>query len=367
MIKDIIENESDEDLKQVCSKIITGKRINKEEAEILLNRASLNLLGALADNIRKLKNGKNVYYIKNYHIEPTNICVYNCKFCSYRKKKNDPDAWKLGKDEILKIVSGNKKFNPEEVHIVGACHPDWDVFFYAGLLNEIRSIDKKIHLKAFSAVELKYMFELAGKNIDEGLEILKGAGLQSIPGGGAEIFDETLRQDICNEKVNSAEWLEIHKKAHQKGLKSNATILYGHKENYNHRIDHLERLRYLQDETNGFNAFIPLKFRNKNNQMSNIKEVSIIEDLKFFAFSRIYLDNFPHIKAYWPMLGIENSLLTMHYGADDLDGTIEDSTKIYTMAGVKQKASYNDSEIKNLVENYKLTPVERDSYYNYIE
>ncbi len=239
--------------------------------------------------------------------------------------------------------------------------------YFANLIKNIKEIRPELHVKAFTAVELEYMCRKAKVSYEEGLEILKEHGQGSLPGGGAEIFDETVREEICGDKCTTRQWLEIHETAHNIGLPSNATMLYGHIENYSHRIDHFDRLRTLQDKTGGFNAFIPLKFRNKDNQLSHIAEVSIIEDLKNFAVSRIYLDNFEHIKAYWPMIGRNTAQLALSYGVDDIDGTIDDSTKIYSMAGAEeQKPVMSTQEIVKLIKDAGMHPVERDTLYNVV-
>lgn len=236
------------------------------------------------------------------------------------------------------------------------------------MLSKIKSHRPDLHIKAFTAVELDYMFRKAKMSVAEGVAFLKDKGMDSIPGGGAEIFDEEVRNKICPDKANADRWLEIHKAVHHAGLRSNATILYGHIENYQHRIDHMRRLRDLQDSTGGFQTFIPLKFRNKENDMSDIPEVTLIEDLKMYAISRIYLDNFDHIKAYWPMIGRSTAQLTQSFGVDDLDGTIDDSTKIYTMAGSEEQVPVlSTNQLVELIRQSERIPVERDTLYNVVQ
>lgn len=355
-----------EDFKAIANKIIELQRISKEECLILYKCNDLPLLGILANFINREKNKNQVYFNRNFHIEPSNICRYSCKFCSYRKEASL--GYTLSKEEILNEVSNHYKDGITEVHIVGSAHPDRNLEFYEDLLYCIRKEYPRLHIKAFSAIELFSIFELSKVSITEGLTRLKNAGLQSIPGGGAEIFDETIRKQICNDKADAKFWLEIHKTAHQLGLSSNATMLYGHIESYENRIDHLDRLRSLQDETHGFNAFIPLKFLHVNNDMSSIEESTIVEDMKNFAVARIFLDNFQHIKSYWPMLGKEEASLALNFGADDMDGTIDDTTKIYTTAGSKEQSPMMNSEelIKIIHENNRVA-VERDSKYNVIK
>ena len=261
------------------------------------------MLAVLAGIVKKRNSGDRVFFNRNFHIEPTNKCVYNCRFCSYHKPAGDPESWEFSIEQMLEMV---KKFDNKpvtEVHIVGGVHPTHDLHYYGALISQIKKHRPGLHVKAFSAIELDFMIRKSGYSYEEGVKKLKDYGLDSIPGGGAEIFDEEIRKEICGEKSSSAIWLKIHETAHKAGIPSNATILYGHKENYKHRIDHLERLRVLQDKTGGFNAFIPLKYKKENNSMEALGEVSVIEDMRNYAVSRLYLDNFPHIKAYWPMTG----------------------------------------------------------------
>jgi len=320
----------------------------------------------LANHVREKKNGNKTYFNRNFHIEPTNVCVFTCNFCSYsRLYKNREEGWELSEEQMFNMVKAYDGKPITEVHIVGGVHPKLDLYFFTGLLKKIKAHRPELHIKAFTAVELDYMFRKAKVSVQQGLEMLKESGLGSLPGGGAEIFDEQIREQICADKCSSEQWLYIHETAHRLGLHTNATILYGHVENYSHRVDHIERLRQLQDKTGGFNTFIPLKFRNKNNDMSHIREVSVVEDLKNYAVSRIYLDNFNHIKAYWPMIGRSTAQLSQAFGVDDLDGTIDDSTKIYSMAGAEeQKPALTTEEIMTLIRQSNRTPVERDTLYN---
>jgi aminodeoxyfutalosine synthase len=265
---------------------------------------------------------------------------------------------------MLDIVKRFDNKAVTEVHIVGGVHPSYDLHYWGSLIKKIKKYRPALHVKAFSAIELDHMISLAGCTIEEGLALLKGYGLDSIPGGGAEIFDEELRKIICDEKSSSDLWLKIHETAHRLGIPSNATMLYGHIETYSHRIDHMERLRVLQDKTHGFNAFIPLKYKKSNNSMSYLGEVNTIEDLRNYAVSRIYLDNFPHIKAYWPMTGKECAQLSLSFGTDDMDGTIDDTTRIYSMAGSEEgNPAMSSDEISTLIRQSGFMPIERDSLY----
>jgi aminodeoxyfutalosine synthase len=356
------------DLKNIAEKILAKERISAEEGLLLYKKAELGFLGTLANHVREEKNGNHVYFNRNFHIEPTNICVFDCKFCSYsRLVKQKEDAWELSEEEILNIVRNYNGKPVTEVHIVGGVHPKMGLMYFANLIKKIKEIRPDIHVKAFTAVELEYMCRKAKVSYEEGLRILKEHGQDSLPGGGAEIFDEAIRKQICEDKCTSTQWLEIHETAHKLGMPSNATMLYGHVENFEHRIDHMNRLRNLQDKTKGFNTFIPLKFRNKGNQMSHIPESTVIEDLRNYAVARIYMDNFAHLKAYWPMIGRTTAQLSLSFGVDDIDGTIDDSTKIYTMAGSEEQSpKLTTQQLVELIKQVDRTPIERDTLYNII-
>lgn len=354
----------DSNLKRIAEKVLSAERITPGEAIILFSSAHLGLLAVLADIVKKRFNENHVFFNHNFHIEPTNICINNCRFCSYKRKKGEAGAWEYTIDEILKKIKIHAASGAKEVHIVGGVYPGRDLYYYADMISSIKEQEPQLHIKAFTAVEIDYMCSIAGIPADKGLKILKDAGLQSMPGGGAEIFDEKIRAKICPDKIDAKRWLEIHAAAHKTGIPTNATMLYGLIENYTHRADHLNRLRTLQDNTNGFNAFIPLKFRNINNDFSNINEVSLIEDLKNYAVSRIFLDNIPHLKAYWPMIGKQAASIALEFGVDDLDGTIDNSTRIYTMAGSDENPAASREELINMIKKMNRTPVERDSIYN---
>lgn len=368
-VSQLVESTTNLDLKEIGQKILNNERISFDEGVLLFEHGSLSYLGALANWVREQKHGNKTYFNRNFHIEPTNVCVFSCKFCSYsRLYAHKEEGWELTIDDMLNIV---KKYDGQpvtEVHIVGGVHPKMNLQFFVDLFKAIKAHRPDLHIKAFTPVELDYIFRKANVSIEEGMKILHEAGHDSLPGGGAEIFHPEIREKICADKVNADGWLAIHKAAHKLGMHSNATILYGHIESYKHRIDHMERLRQLQDETGGFNTFIPLKFRNQDNDMSNVPEVSIIEDLKMYAVARLYMDNFPHIKAYWPMLGRKNAQLTLNFGVDDLDGTIDDTTKIYSMAGSEeQNPSMTTDELVALIKQVNRQPVERDTLYNIIK
>ncbi|MGB8490460.1 MAG: CofH family radical SAM protein [Bacteroidales bacterium] len=355
------------DLRQIAGKVHSGIRITPDEGLLLYEKAELPLLGLLSGIIRRRKNGNLACFNRNFHIEPTNICIHNCRFCSYHRPSGDKLAWELSIAEMLETVRRFDGKPVTEVHIVGGVHPLHGIDYYAGLLRLIKEHRPDLHIKAFSAIELDYIIVKSGLTLRQGLELLKESGLGSIPGGGAEIFDEDLRKRICPEKTGPARWLEIHETAHILGIPSNATMLYGHIESYVHRIDHMNRLRNLQDRTGGFSAFIPLKYKMANNSMSYAGEVSTVEDLRNYAVARIFLDNIPHIKAYWPAMGREIAGLSLSFGADDLDGTIDDTTRIYSMAGAEEKnPAMTTDEICRLIRDARFEPVERDSLYNFI-
>ena len=355
-------------LLSIAEKVLAEERISAQECEVLYEKASLGYLGMLANEIKEQRHGNVVFFNRNFHIEPTNICVFDCKFCSYsRLLKQREEGWEYSEEQILDIVRSYQNKPVTEVHIVGGVHPKMGLQYFAELIRKIKEIMPNIHVKAFTAVELEYMCRKAGLSFEEGLKVLKAHGQDSLPGGGAEIFDEVIREQICADKCTAQQWLEIHRTAHKIGMPSNATMLYGQIESYAHRIDHMERLRKLQDETGGFNTFIPLKFRNKGNQMSHLAEVSVIEDLRNYAVARLYLDNFAHIKAYWPMIGRSTAQLSLSYGVNDLDGTIDDTTKIYSMAGSEEHSpSLSTEELIALISETGRVAVERDTVYNVI-
>lgn len=356
------------ELKDISDKIIAGTRITDEDALLLFEKGSPGFVGSLANLLRERKHGDITYFNRNFHIEPTNVCVFSCNFCSYsRLYAHRDEGWELSMDQMMNIVKSYDGKPVTEVHIVGGVHPKMNLEFFAELLKKIKAHRPELHIKGFTAVELDYMFRKSKMSTEDGMKYLKEAGLDSLPGGGAEIFATDVRKQICADKVDADGWLHIHETAHRLGMHSNATLLYGHIEKYHHRIDHMRRLRELQDKTGGFNTFIPLKFRNKDNDMSNVPEVSVAEDMKMYAVSRIYLDNFPHIKAYWPMLGRQNAQLTLSFGVNDIDGTIDDTTKIYSMAGSEeQNPSMSTAELVTLIRQAKRKPVERGTLYNVI-
>ncbi|PWT72393.1 MAG: aminofutalosine synthase MqnE [Bacteroidetes bacterium] len=365
-ISTIIEIEKDRELRNIAEKVFSEERLNQEEGLILFEKGALSYVGTLANLVRQRLHGDKTYFNRNFHIEPTNVCVFSCAFCSYSRLYAHRDqGWELSLQQMMDIVKSYDGKPVTEVHIVGGVHPKMNMEFFMELLRTIKSYRPELHIKGFTAVELDYMFRKAKVSIEDGMKKMKEAGLDSLPGGGAEIFHPEIRQQICADKVDADGWLAIHRAAHQLGMHTNATMLFGHIESYFHRIDHMDRLRSLQDETKGFNTFIPLKFRNKNNDMSDIPESTLIEDMRLYAISRLYLDNFPHLKAYWPMLGRKNAQLSLSFGVNDLDGTIDDSTKIYSMAGAEeQHPAISTTELVHLIQQAGRKPIERDTLYN---
>lgn len=367
-IEVIIEAEQDKSIQNIGYKILKNERLSFDEGVYLFEKASLPYVGTLANWKRESLHGDKTYFNRNFHIEPTNICVFSCKFCSYSKLyAHKEEGWELSVDQMLDIVKSYDGKPVTEVHIVGGVHPKLTLEFFLELMRAIKAHRPALHIKAFTPVELEYMFRKAKITVEEGMRLAHEAGLDSLPGGGAEIFHPEIRNQICADKATADQWLAIHKAAHNLGMHSNATLLYGHIESYAHRIDHMERLRQLQDETKGFNTFIPLKFRNANNDMSHVVESILKDDLKMYAISRLYLDNFPHIKAYWPMLGRDAAQLTLSYGVNDIDGTIDDTTKIYSMAGSEeQNPSMTTEELVTLIKQAHRSPIERGTLYNII-
>jgi aminodeoxyfutalosine synthase len=382
-------------LKKIEKKVLSGRRLTPEDAIGLFQSDDIFSLGRLASLVSQRKNGNNVFFIQNHHINPSNICVNRCTFCAFSSSKGDKNAYELSIEEIIRKLgrqqSDNKKLRRSEVkkfstsqphnlstsktfvssppftevHIVGGLHPDRPFDFYLDLLKSIKQSFPSIHIKAFTAVEIDYFSRISGLNITRTLRALKEAGLDSIPGGGAEIFNRHIRNKLCPEKIDGKRWLDIIEKAHILHIKSNATMLYGHFETHKHRVDHMLKLRDLQDRTGGFQAFIPLAFHPMNTRINGGEYTSGIDDIKTIAISRLFLDNFPHIKAYWIMLGEKIAQLALLFGADDLDGTIIEE-KITHSAGALSGNALTRTELITLIQAAGKTPVERDSFYQAI-
>jgi len=367
-MKEIILKNIGTELREIAGALLDGRRLTPDEALTLYKKADLSLMAVLATEAKRARSGDAVFFNRNFHIEPTNVCIYKCRFCSYHKPEGDPDSWELTENDILDIVKRFDGIPVTEVHITGGVHPSRDIHYYGKILSSIRRQRPDISIKAFSAVELDYMIRKADMTYTEGLKLLRDYGLDSIPGGGAEIFDASLRRKICREKADADTYLAIHEAAHNLGISSNATMLYGHAESPEQRIDHLMRLRDLQDRTRGFNCFIPLKFRRENNRMSELGEVPVTEDMRNYALSRLFLDNFSHIKAYWPAIGKDAAMMSLAFGADDLDGTIDDTTRIYSMAGAGDvNPSLSTTELVAMIRSAGYKPVERDTNYRTVK
>ena len=351
----------------IADAVRRDERITPQEALTLWREAPLWLLGELAVARKVKASGREVYYNRNVHLEPTNICLFNCEFCSFRRREGDKDAWYMSLDEVEARAKELRGTDITEVHIVGGVHPKHDLDTYCAMIRRVKSALPHVTVKAYTAVEIFYMIRHEGVSVVEGLRRLMEAGMECIPGGGAEIFDSAIREKICPEKCSADEWLAVHRAAHNMGIATNCTMLYGHIESLEHRVDHLNRLRMLQDEAPGFDAFIPLKYHSRGNRLAEVGECSVEDDLRMIAISRIFLDNIPHIKAYWVSYGKATTEMALAFGADDIDGTIGDTTKIYSMAGGVDRPSMSVEELEAMVVDAGFVPVERDSHYNVVE
>lgn len=359
----------DPKLAEIARKVANQTRISFDEGVYLYEKAPLSYLGVLANAIREARHGNKTYFNRNFHMEPTNVCVYTCTFCSYsRLIKKRSEGWELDHDQMMDIVKSYDGKPVTEVHIVGGVLPQYNYEFYLKLFRAIKEHRPELHVKGLTPVEYHYVFKKAKISYEEGMSAMVEAGLDSMPGGGAEIFHPEIRKKIARGKCTGEEWLRIHEILHNLGKRSNATMLYGHIEEYHHRVDHMEQLRQLQDKTGGFQTSIPLKFRNKNNELSSLEEVSSVEDLRNYAIGRIYMDNFDHVKAYWPMIGRTTAQLSLAFGVNDIDGTIDDTTKIYSMAGSEEQSpNMSTEQLVNLIKKVDRHPIERDTVYNVLQ
>lgn len=348
-------------MNSIIEKVQNGIRLNFEEA-IALYELDMFTIGKLADNIRKQKYQNKAFFNINRHINPTNVCKDVCKFCAYSASRKNPNQYTLTIDEVLKEVNEAIAKGAKELHIVSAHNDKVGLNWYFDMFKEIKKVHQNIHIKALTGAEIHFLSETYNKSYEEIIDKMIESGVDSMPGGGAEIFDEKVRDYICKGKVNSDNWLKIHELWHKRGRFSNATMLFGHVEEKSHRIDHLFRLRELQDKTNGFNAFIPLVYQTKNNYLNIKREISSQEILKTYAISRIVLDNIPHIKAYWVTSTINLALLALEFGADDLDGTIQKES-INSAAGAKSRNGLELEEMVSLIKDSGFCAIERDSLY----
>ncbi len=351
--------------KQIKDKVFSGRRLTRKDGIDLFKSNDLLALGRMATHIAQQKNGNRVFFVQNMHINPTNICVNRCKFCAFSRSKGEPGAYEMSIDDILN-KAGSAGKNVREFHIVSGLHPHLPFSWYIDMLRALKEQFPKIHLKAFTAVEIDYLSKLSGLSLNDTLLNLKEAGLGSLPGGGAEIFNSSVRHTLCAEKISGDRWLEVIEAAHKVGLKTNATMLYGHIETAEHRIDHLIRLRELQDRTGGFQAFIPLSFHSQNTEIRKSAYTTGFDDLKTLAISRLMLDNFDHIKAYWVMLGEKIAQVALSFGVDDLDGTVIEERITKAAGGVTDGIMTKD-DIVHLIKQAGRTPVERDTVYRFIK
>jgi aminodeoxyfutalosine synthase len=355
----------DKELNPIIDKVLNGERLSFEDGVKLFNSTDLTTIGSLASFVNKRINGDFAYFNVNVHITPTNICKGSCKFCAFRKKEGEAGAFELTVEQILEKIEKYRGRGITEVHIVGGLHPGWDYSYYVNLISSIKASFPDIHIKAFTAEEIKHISEIGGKSVEETLGDLIEAGLGSIPGGGGEIFRKHIREELCPDKLTAEDYLEIHKTAHKMGLKSNATMLFGHIESFEDRVDHLIRLREAQDETGGFQTFIPLAFHPVNTQITGASYTTGVDELKTIAISRLILDNFSHIKAYWIMLGEKIAQLSLLFGADDIDGTVVEE-EITQAAGARAGEYMPKSRLIKLIKEAGKVPVERDTLYNVI-
>ena len=348
--------------KSIKDKIESGQRISDADALELFNSSDLLAIGELAALANRMKNGDVAYFNVNRHINYTNLCVNRCTFCAFSKGVEDEGCYTLALNDILEKAAEAAAAGATEIHMVGGLHPDLPFSFYLEMLAALKADNPGLHIKAFTAVEIDYFAQLTSQSIEQVLEELKTAGLESMPGGGAEIFSQPVRDIICPEKISGERWLEIVEKVHQAGLKSNATMLFGHVETFADRIDHLSHLRNLQDRTGGFQAFIPLAFQPDNTRVPGARGVGGVDALKTLAISRIYLDNFRHIKAYWLMLGLKTAQVALAFGVNDIDGTVVEE-KIGHDAGAESPQALSREQLLNMIRIAGKVPVERNTLY----
>lgn len=356
------QRNDDAQLNALRAKVEDGRRLSFDDGVFLYDRVDLFTLGELANLVRERKNGRFTYYNVNTHLNPTNVCVYRCTFCAFRADLKSPKGYVMSDEQILERAAEAEQRGATELHIVGGLHHQLPYEWYLNVVRIIHRAHPRLHLKAYTAVEWDWFARLTGRSTRDLLAEFQDAGLGSLPGGGAEIFHPDVRDKICEHKADADSWIRIHREAHQLGLRSNATMLYGHIENTTHRVDHLCRLRELQDETSGFQTFIPLAFHPDNTGLKHIPKPSGLMDLKTMAVGRLMLDNFPHIKAYWVMLGLKTAQVSLCFGADDLDGTVVHE-KIYHDAGSDSPQELSVTEIRRLIEEAGRIPVERDTLY----
>ena len=356
---------SDPQLEPIYEKVLAQERLDRDDGLTLYSSADLLGVGYLADLDRRRRHGNRAYYIYNQHLNYSNICVNGCKFCAFGKVAGDPGAYEMSLEEVLGKVEERLAEPITEIHIVGGLHPDLPFSYYVEMLRGIKALRPTVHLQAFTAVEIAHLAEITWLNVADTLLTLKEAGLGSLPGGGAEVFSRRIRNDLCPKKLSPEGWLEVSQTAHRLGLHTNATMLYGHLETPAERVDHLLRLREAQDETGGFLTFIPLAFHPQNTELDHLSGTTGFDDLKNLAVARLLLDNFPHIKAFWVMIGPKLAQLSLAFGADDIDGTVIEE-RITHMAGAQTPTSLTRQQLLHLVREAGCEPVERDTLYNVI-
>lgn len=354
---------SDKQLLPILNKVEKGERLSFDEGLKILETDDLNTVGMMADYVKRKRIGDKVYFVVNRHVNPSNICAISCRFCAFGVTKKSGQAYELSIEQIMSMLNEDIR----EVHIVGGLHPDWEFGHYLEIVKSIKDEYPKTHVKAFTAVEIDWFCEISGKSLTEVLEILKETGVDALTGGGAEILHPEIRKKICAPKTIATRWEEVHKTAHSMGIPTNATILYGHIEKPIHVVDHLERLRNVEDESPGFFAFIPVLFQPDNTGLKkDVQFFSASYDMKVHALARLYLDNFPHIKAYWITLGEKAAQVALHYGCSDADGTIM-KEKIIHDAGAQSELGHSRDFMVNMIKNAGYTPVERDALYNEVQ
>jgi aminodeoxyfutalosine synthase len=352
---------------EIEQKVYSGERLTRQDGIELYNCDDLLLLGLMARSVKNKKTGDYIFFNVNRHINMTNVCVNACKFCAFNTKRvNDPNAYTMTLEEILEKAMEAPGMGATELHIVSGCHPDMPFEYYLDAIKECHKAVPNVHIQAFTAVEIDYFSQITGTTVREVLKRLKEAGLGSMPGGGAEIFSSRVRNKICNKKASGDRWLEVARTAHELGIRSNATMLYGHVETYEERIDHLIRLRELQDVTGGFQSFIPLPFHPGNTELTHIRRTTAFDEMKTYSISRLMLDNFDHVKAFWIMVGLKVAQLSLDFGTDDLDGTVVEE-KITHAAGATTGESISKEELIALIKDAGRVPVERDTLYNIIK
>lgn len=354
------------ELRDIYEKVEASRRITEEDCLRLYRSQDLAAIGAMANTVRERKNGNMAYYILNRHINYSNICILDCDFCAFYRRRRDAGAYEYNLPQMIEKAQEALRLGITEIHIVGGLHPSFKWDYYIEMLRSLKALDPNLHLKAFTAIEILHLSWVGKRSVPETLAALRDAGLGSLTGGGAEIFDPEVRRVICHAKESAEEWADVHRTWHKMGGRSTCTMLIGHVEKDHHRVDHLRRLRELQDETNGFTAFVTLAFHPENTKLPDLPGPSGYDMLKTLAIARIYLDNIDHIKAYWILMGMKLAQVSLSYGVDDLDGTVIEE-KIYHMAGAKTPQEVAREELVKAIREAGREPVRRDSLYQVVK